>query len=251
MKRLQSLLRCIGGGKRPTQRTENIFFKNTGCKDRKAADPIRSNLGDPGSFWMSDASGTPEEPAFPPVPRCEPRPLEKRHNNPRRLLFGPSAVETAPGPFGENRTAGRLSQAPVKTTASERQRSAAPRALTPSPGFRKGPRLPSVFLFVLQSTGTPAERRSPVQRTPARAPSPRPTAFSSPPGSRPNHETPILKRPRRRSPRPLPPRAGARPGEQVSAAPNSASGPPTSADLQPGQLSSSGGTSRGFLQKWH
>lgn len=112
MKRLQSLLRCIGGGKRPTQRTENIFFKNTGCKDRKAADPIRSNLGDPGSFWMSDASRTPEEPAFPPVPRCEPRPLEKRHNNPRRLLFGPSAVETAPGPFGENRTAGRLSQAP-------------------------------------------------------------------------------------------------------------------------------------------
>lgn len=168
----------MGGGKRPTQRTENIFFTNTGCKDRKAADPIRSNLGDPGSFWMSDASRTPEEPAFPPVPRCEPRPLEKRHNNPRRLLFGPSAVETAPGPLGENRTAGRLSQAPVKTTASERQRPAAPRALTPSPGLREGPRLPSVFLFVLQSTGH--RRREGAPRKGRRLARPRPGPPHSP-----------------------------------------------------------------------
>lgn len=101
MKRLQSLLRCVGGGKRPTRRTENIFFKNTGCKGRKAADPIRSDLGDPRSFWVSNASRIPEEPAFSPAPRRAPGSPEKRHPKPRRSFLGPPAAGTAPALRGE------------------------------------------------------------------------------------------------------------------------------------------------------
>ena len=119
------------------QRSEQkiIFFKNTGRECRKVADP--RNRGNPRSLWISNAGGTPEEPSFSSVPRDGARAPENRHNNPRRLLFSPAAFEAAPSPFGKNGNAGQLFQATVKTTASERKRSAAPQSLMHSPEFRK------------------------------------------------------------------------------------------------------------------
>lgn len=190
---------------------------------------------------MSNASRTPGEPAFSSVPRREPRSLEKRHNNPRRSFFGPSALETAPSPFGAHRTAGRLFQGPAETTASERQRPAAPRALAPSPGSGEGLGFPRCFCLFVQSLEKSAGRLSPWPRALARTPSPGPAALSSPLGSCPNHETPVLKG----TPRPpgpaSAPRAGARPGKRVPANPGASTalrppsgGPPTLAELELG-----------------
>lgn len=106
-------------------------------------------MGNSKSLWLSNTRETPEEPAFSSVPRCESRSSGNRHNNPRRLLFSPVAIEAAPIPFGKNEKAGQLFQATVKTTASERKRSAAPQSLMPSPEFWKGPHRASAFLGVL------------------------------------------------------------------------------------------------------
>lgn len=147
--------------------------------------PIRS-----GATWAIPGVSGCQMPAGPPRSPPSLR-LRAAHPGPRKSdILSPDVRSLGPRqrgrrrPFGESGAAGD-SQAPVKEeTASERQRSADPRALAlPGPG---GPRLSALCVFATcgEVRGDPA-----LQRTPA--PCPRP----GPRGRSPNNGTPVWKRP--------------------------------------------------------
>lgn len=91
-------------------------------------------------------------------------------------------------PLWEDRKAGRLFQATVKTTASEGKRSAAPQPLRPTPRFRRGPPRASAFLRVLVHLFFKIQRNGQTDRAPCKSRSPSLTRAShilQPPGKEP------------------------------------------------------------------
>lgn len=93
---------------------ENIFFENAGCSIGKLL--IHGIWAILGVSGVSNAGGTPEEPAFSSTPSCERWSSENRHNNPRRLFFSLAAFKVSPSPFGKSRNSRQLFQGPSVPT---------------------------------------------------------------------------------------------------------------------------------------